>query len=178
MASGAAFGGCVLLALSFAAAGKSWPISYYKTLADARISTGMAHMPNLHSLFGTGRLSLPLQIAAGLALAAGIFLAARGASNFEGPLALALVAGVLAGFHGYLSDAALFLPALMIFSTASYASLPAMALITPIPWVFLQLPKPFPVLTQLLIVALASAGFVSIGGQRVLACDKRHISAS
>jgi len=177
MAGGAALSGCVLLALSFAAAGKSWPLSYYAALADERISMGLAHMPNLHSLFGIGWFGLPLQIAAALALTSGLFLAARSTSDFERPLALALVAGVLVGFHDWLSDGALFLPALMIFSTASYArlpvlALPAIALITPIPWVFLQLPKPLPAVTQLLIVALAGAGFVSISGQRFLAC--RH----
>ena len=171
MAAGTAFGGGVLLALSFAAAGKNWPQSYYAVLADERISTGVEHMPNLHSLFGMGPYGLPLQIAAGLAIAAGLFVASRCASDFEGPFALALVSGVLVGFHGYLADAALFLPALMIFFTAAYARLPAMILIAPIPWVVLQLPKPLPALTQLLIVAFAGAGLVSISTQR-LSADK------
>lgn len=162
MAGGVAFGGCVLLALSFAAAGKGWPLRYYAVLTDARINPSVELMPNLHSLFGMGRYGLTLQIAAGLVLAVGLFLVARSASDFEGPLALALVAGVLVGFHSYLSDAALLLPALIIFSAAGYARLPAIALITPVPWFFLHLPRPLPTLTQVLIVALAAAGLLWI----------------
>ncbi|MCX6626781.1 MAG: glycosyltransferase family 87 protein [Candidatus Solibacter sp.] len=162
MAGGVAVGGCVLLALSFAAAGRSWPLRYYAVLTDGRINPSVDHMPNLHSLLGVGRFGLPLQIAAGLVLAVGLFLVARSTSDFAGPLALALVAGVLVGFHGYLSDAALLLPALIAFSTADYARLPALALITPVPWFLLHLPRPLPALTQLLIVTLAAAGFMWI----------------
>jgi hypothetical protein len=162
MMGGAVFGGCVLLALSFAAAGWSWPAGYLSVLAHPGMSTSLDHMPNLHSLFGSG-VGLPIQIAADALVALGLFLAARSTSDFEGPVALALVAGVLVGFHAYLSDGVLFLPALFIFSTVGYARFPAMALITPFPWILLQFHRPVPAVTQLLILALAGAGFLWIG---------------
>ena len=163
MAGGLALGVVVLLALSFAVAGWGWPARYYAVLANPEMSTGADHMPNLHSLFwGLGAAGMPLQIAAALLLVAGLFLAARATSDFEAPLALALVTGVLVGFHGYLADGALFLPALFIFSTAGYARVPALVLPVPIPWLLLQCPRPWPVVAQALMVALAAAGFAWI----------------
>ena len=167
MAGGLAAGLGVLLALSFAAAGWNWPLKWYAVLADERISTGLNHMPNLHSLFRAfGQFGLALQIAGGAALVIGVFLAARRASGLEQPLALALAAGVLSGFHGYMADGAILLPALMVCSATGYARLPAIALITPVPWFFLQLPNPLTAISQLLIVALAGAGLAWIALRR------------
>jgi len=155
---GMAFGVCILLALSFAAAGASWPTRYMAVLAHPGMNSSLDHMPNLHSLFGTA-LGLPLQFAADMVMAVGLFLAARSTSDFEGPVALALVAGLLVGFHAYLADGALLLPALFAFSAEGYARFPARALIMPVPWILLQCPRPLPAVTQLLILALAGAGF-------------------
>jgi len=64
-------------------------------------------MPNLHSLLaGAGAWAGVLQTAAGLALAAGVWAAARSTREFEAPLGIALIAGVLTGFHGYLTNRA------------------------------------------------------------------------
>lgn len=163
MAGGLASGAGVLLALSFAAAGMNWPLKFYGVLTDPRISTGLHHMPNLHSLFAPLEpVGLTIQIAAALALAAGLFLAARRTADFEGPLALALVAGVLVGFHGYLADGAILLPALTMYSRPGYARIPAIALITPVPWFFLQLPNPLTAISQLLILTFVALGLVWI----------------
>jgi hypothetical protein len=160
---GVSAGLAALLAISFGVAGPTWPWNFYQVLADVRISAGLSHMPNLHSMVaGAGQLALPVQIAATLALAAGMFLAARAARSLEAPLGVALMAGVLVGFHGYLADGALFLPGLMALSsaTAAYARWPSLVLATPIPWALLQLPTPIPAVAQLLIVVSASAGMV------------------
>jgi hypothetical protein len=135
-------------------------------LTDSRINPGMDHMPNLHSLFAGAPFSLSLQIAASLLLAAGVYLAARRNLSFESALGLALGAGLLAGYHGYVHDGALFLPALIGFSSAAaaYARIPAILLITPIPWCILQLTKPFPVVTQFTAVDLCRRGNRVAGG--------------
>jgi len=169
MAAGGAAGMGVLLAISFLAAGVGWPWQFYEVLRDSRISTALDHMPNLHSLLtGTGALGLPLQTIAALALAAGVFLSARQAKSFEAALGVALAAGVLVGFHGYLHDGSLLLPALMAFSSVAerFARIPAMVLITPVPWFLLQLSRPLPAVTQLLIVWLAVAGMVYLRRNR------------
>ena len=172
---GVATGMATLLAISFGVAGPAWPLNFYRFLTDKRVSTGLEHMPNLHSLLaGAGPFALPLQIVAALALAAGIFLAARTTPTLEAPLGVALIAGTLIGFHGYLADGALFLPGLMALSslssmssaTAAYARWPALALVTPIPWAFLQLPTPMPAVAQLLVLACACTGIVWLARSR------------
>jgi len=144
---------------------ESYAAELFAVLANPEMSTGADHMPNLHSLFwGLGAAGMPLQIAAALLLVAGLFLAARATSDFEAPLALALVTGVLVGFHGYLADGALFLPALFIFSTAGYARVPALVLTVPIPWLLLQCPRPWPVVAQAASSSTSSASTSNSGG--------------
>jgi hypothetical protein len=97
---------------------------------------------------------MPLQIAVSLALAAGVFLAARN-SSFEWAVGLALAAGVLVGYHGYVHDGVLFLPALMAFLSAKarHVRFLAVTLATPIPWCILPLVKPLNLPAQLLMLA-------------------------
>ena len=152
--AGAALSGCGLLAISFAAAGRNWPLGLYKLVTDSRVSTGLGHMPNLHSLLGALPFSFPLQMAASLLLAAGVYRASRNTGSFEVAIGLALGGGVLVGYHAYLHDGVLFLPLLMALHAAAapYARIPAVMLITPLPWCVLQLTRPFPIAAQVLIV--------------------------
>ena len=154
MLAGSVISGCCLLAASFAVAGWNWPLGLYALLTDSRISTGLDHMPNLHSLLVRTPFSLPLQIGVSVALAAAVYLAARGSRSFEGAIGLALAAGVLVGYHGYVHDGTLFLPALIAFfgAAAVYIRIPLMLLITPIPWCVLHLTRPLSGLAQLLLV--------------------------
>lgn len=170
--------GCLLTA-SFAVAGRNWPFDLLALLTDSRINPGMDHMPNLHSLFAGAPFSLSLQIGASLLLAAGVYLAASRNLSFESALGLALGAGLLAGYHGYVHDGALFLPALIAFSgaAAAYARIPAILLITPIPWCILHLTKPFPVLAQLLLLTCVVGGIAWLAGSRQFSkADKIAVS--
>lgn len=162
MAAGAAACIVTMLVISFGVAGKDWPRGLYALVADPRISTGLDHMPNLHSLFAPVPFGFQLQLAVSVALAGGVFLVARRNSSFEWNLGLALTAGVLVAYHGYLHDGTLFLPAIMAFSgvSAKYPRFLALALATPIPWFALQLIKPFPTLTQLSLLAFVISGLV------------------
>lgn len=158
MLSGLVAGMAILLAISFAVAGPNWPWEFYRTLADARISFSLANMPNLHSIIR----SFPLLVAAALAFVAGIFVAARAIRSYELAVGVALMAGVLIGFHGYLADGCLFLPGLISLSAAAAAWVrwPALILVTPVPWAFTQLPEPLPVAgVSLLIVATCTGMF-------------------
>lgn len=171
MAAGAAACISALLAISFGVAGKDWVRALYALVADPRVSTGLDHMPNLHSLLAPVPLGFPLQIAASLALAAGVFLVARRSNSFEWHLGLALAAGVLVAHHGYLHDGAMFLPAIMAFSdvNAKYARFLALTLATPIPWCVLHLTRPLPALTQLMLLAFVITGIAwlwSVGREK------------
>ena len=157
VAGGAASALAVLLIASFVVAGPRWPWQYYLLLTSSRIHPGTAHMPNLHGLFGALRFGVYGEAAAALLLGVLVFRAARRVSSFEWPLAIALAAGVLVSYHGYLADCALLLPALVQAASRSApppVRLPALALASPVPWFLLQLPAPLPAVTQLLIVGL------------------------
>lgn len=159
MLGGLVAGMTLLLAISFAVAGPHWPWEFYRTLADARISFSLPNMPNLHSIIR----SVPWQIAAAIAFAAGVFLAARAVRSYEMALGVALMAGVLVGFHGYLADGCLFLPGLISLTAAAAAWVrwPALLLVTPIPWAFTQLPEPLPVVGVLLLILATCTGMIA-----------------
>ncbi len=157
MGAGALIGAGSLAGISFAVAGSDWPARYYAVLTYPGINTSLAHMPNLHSLFGSSSLGLTLQIAAMLALAVAVYVAARASSSFAVPLSLAVASGILVGFHGYLHDCALLLPAILMFwgvARKRFRLLLA-ALASPLPWFLLQMRWPAPAVTQLLILTFA-----------------------
>lgn len=157
MAAGGAAGGAILLLISFMVAGKDWVWRYWAVLTHPEMSTSLAHMPNLHSLFGVGRLGLVAQLILTIALAAGVFLAARRTRSFEQPVAVALATGLLIGVHGYINDCPLLMPAIMVFAGMPHVRVLAQTLATMIPWYMLQLQWPWPAITQLLILMFASA---------------------
>ena len=157
MAAGAASALAVLLAGSFIVAGARWPWQYYVLLTSSPIHPGTAHMPNLHGLLGALRFGVYGEAAAALLLGVLVIRTALRVPSFEWPFALALAAGILVSFHGYLADCALLLPALVLtvsHSAPQSVRLPALALASPVPWFLLQLPAPLPAVTQLLIVGL------------------------
>jgi Glycosyltransferase family 87 len=160
MATGMLAGAGVLAAVSFAVAGPNWPAAYYAVLTHPGINTSLEHMPNLHSLFGTGWLGVMLQIVTTAALAFGVYVAAKSTASFERALALALAASILTAFHGYIHDGSLLLPAILAFLGAAEARIRLLvfALASPLPWFLLQFRWPLPVLTQLLILAFVCAG--------------------
>lgn len=160
MVSGMMAGAVALLGISFAVGGPDWPGELYAVLTHPGINTSLEHMPNLHSLFGMGSLGVALQIVVTAGLAVGVYLPARSSQSFELPLALALGAGLLAGFHGYLHDCTLVLPAILAFlgMAQERVRLLVFAVASPVPWFLLQIRWPFPMLTQLLILAFVGCG--------------------
>lgn len=162
MIAGAVISGGCLLAGSFAVEGRNWPTGLYALVADSRNSTALDHMPNLHSLLAGAPFSMPFQIAAALLLAMGVYLAAGISRSFEGAIGLALAGSVLVGYHGYVQDGTLFLPALIAFfgAAAAYVRIPVMLLITPIPWCVLHLTRPFPGLAQLVLLGFVLGSIV------------------
>lgn len=158
MAAGASAVGAVMLALSFLAAGASWPLRYWAMLMDPLTEHGLDHMANLHALFSAIPFGVGLEAAVALLIAATVFLAARRTADFEGPLALALAGSLLVSPHTYLADCALLLPALMFAAGRVAAGGPrrisSTALATPVPWYLLQLLLPLPAITRALMVGL------------------------
>ncbi|MGA2038607.1 MAG: glycosyltransferase family 87 protein [Bryobacteraceae bacterium] len=158
MAAGAAAAGAAMAVVSFLVAGATWPWRYRAALADPLMQQGVAHMPNLNGLLSVAPFNLALEGVAALLVAAAVFLAARRTREFEGPLALALVGGLLVSFHTWLADCALLLPALIMTAgggtARGRARISSTALATPVPWFLLQLPWPLPAITQGLLIGL------------------------
>ena len=166
MAAGAVAAGAVMLAASFLVAGVSWPGQYWAAMADPGIQQAVSRMPNLYALLRPLPFGLEMDWAAAVLVAATVFLAARRASGFAGPLALALVGSLLVSPHTYLADCALLLPALIIATGTGVRGgkrLSAIALASPVPWFLLQLPVPLPTVTRLLMVALVYTVAASLG---------------
>jgi len=167
MAAGAVGAGAAMLAVSFLVAGASWPREYWAALAGPGIQQAVSRMPNLHGLLSVMPFGLALEVVAAILVAATVFLAARRTSEFERPLALALVGSLLVSPHTYLADCALLLPALMMTTGGGAAAnrrlISGVALATPVPWFLMQLPLPLPTLTRALMVALVYGMADSLG---------------
>jgi len=178
MAAGAAGTGAALLAVSFLVAGASWPREYWAALEGPGIQQAVSRMPNLYGLLRFLPFGLAWQALATALVAGALFLAARRTSGFEGPLALALVGGLLVNPHTYLADCALLLPALTMTAGGADGSrrrISGIALATPIPWFLLELPFPLPNLTRALMVALVyeMADTLGLGWRRPAAAARK-----
>ncbi len=138
-AAGLAAGGAVLLAISFAAAGRGWPLAYYHLLAgqSRAIHPRAAYMPNLHGLFSGWVGSRPLEWLFVALVVAAVWIAVRHTS-FQYGLAAVLAGGLLVSYHAYLDDCVLLLPAaLAVRSSSSFLPLRFFSLVLLIPVTYL-----------------------------------------
>jgi hypothetical protein len=147
VAAGGAVAGVVMLAVSFAAGGWNWPREYYAVLTDGRLHPSVANMPSLHGM----QMGIAAEAAGVLVLVVCVYLAAR-ASSFEWAMAVALAAGLLVGFHTYLADCVVLLPAIIL--AMGRLRVLAIALATPVPWLLLQMAAPLPNVTRMLILVV------------------------
>jgi len=104
-------GGTALLALSFAAAGPRWPQALVAVLRSPSIEPWGVF--NLHSL----ALPAAVEIMLTVVIAAGALAAILRASD-RMALAATLTAGLLLSYHTTLADAAMLLPAVLLFAAA------------------------------------------------------------
>ncbi|HYM12078.1 MAG TPA: glycosyltransferase family 87 protein [Bryobacterales bacterium] len=152
-------GGVVLAAISFAAAGPSWPQQFYQALRDQTINPDLGHMPNLHGLFSQFPPVGGLEWIAATAVVAAVYLVARRMS-FDYALAATLAGGLLVSYHCYLSDCSLLLPSALTVISATgdwWLRLVAFLLLLPFGYFLLLLNSPLPApvpLTILLFVFL------------------------
>jgi hypothetical protein len=106
-------GTAVLLGVSFAVSGWNWPLEFYRALVNPAVHPGLS---GTSLLFQFQRLGAAFWILApSLIVAVGVVVwiyARRG--DFPLALGLALLGGTLAGFHVYLQDYLLWLPALAL----------------------------------------------------------------
>ena len=169
VAAGLGAGGAALVAASFLVGGPGWPIEYYEVLRDPSIHPLTASMPNLHGALSffpaLGRLEWP----AAAAVAAAVWVVCR-YGTAESGLAAVLAGGLLAGYHAYLPDCAVLLPAMLVAlgrSAWKVSRIGAMALLTPVPYFLVPLQTPWlavvPGLALAVLAALAAESYASRG---------------
>ena len=144
MATGFASGTACLVVISFAVAGRNWPLEYYATLIDPRVNPDVFEMPNLHGLFLGVPFAGLLEVAGSLAVILAAWKVVR-QSSFEYGLAASLVGSLLISYHAYLSDCAILLPAgTVIYSqaTSRLTRLLGALLLTPFLYFLLIAPRP------------------------------------
>ena len=126
-------GGAVLAAVSFLAAGWSWPQRMYETATTAEFSPNPGLMPNLHGVLSYHPFSSWLELAVSLSVVVAVWVVARRMS-FPYALACSLAGGLLISYHAYLPDYALLLPAcLTVFVTTEMLLLRGLALFLLLP---------------------------------------------
>jgi len=106
-------GGAILAAISFAAAGLSWPVEFLHSVLTQRFSPGQSLMPSLHGLVTTLGYDAFAEVVLGLLVVGACWVIASRAS-FPWALAGTLVGGLLLSYHSYLPDATILLPACLL----------------------------------------------------------------
>ncbi len=134
--TGFSVGSGVLLALSFVAAGREWPVGYFRVLQFPDISPSRWFMPNIHGFVPSGAPEwMAMAAVAAGAIAAMLML------DYVSGLAIALAGGLLLSYHAYFQDALVLIPAILIGLDRATALVrtAAGALATPIPWILMVL---------------------------------------
>ncbi len=157
---GYALGGLGLIAISFMAQGRNWPMNFYHLFTMAVVNPHVDFMPNLHNLCEHIPFSGWWQALLTLVVIAASWFAVRRSSFLRG-LGIVLCAGLLIGHHAYLADCSLLLP--VALGARSLTTWPLLRMVSdvflkPFLYVFLFLPVPlFPLLLLAYFTMLAYA---------------------
>ena len=154
-------GGTVLAAVSFLAAGWSWPQQMYETATRPEFSPNPGLMPNVHGALSYLAFGPWLEALVGLFVVVAVWTVARRMS-FTYALACSLAGGLLISYHAYLPDYALLLPAcLTIFVTTEMLLLRVLALFLLSPpahfFVGAGLPTSLPVVAAIVLMVYLMA---------------------
>ncbi len=96
--------------VSFAAAGLSWPLDWFRVATASHFSPSVEQMPNLYDVVTWLGLGPVAEAAAGIAVEGATWFVARRA-DLHLSLACCLAGGLLVSQHAYLTDMVILLPA-------------------------------------------------------------------
>ena len=164
VACGLSIGGSVLALLSFVAGGPSWPVRYYRLLANPANNPYAGIMPNLHSLFFGSAQGLWFEVIGSVVVAALVWSAVCKADLLSG-LAIAVAGGVMVAPHDYMADCVLLLPLLVMLigrCQSAWIHAPSLCLLTPVPYLALMANSLFVLLPVLLILTALALGPESV----------------
>jgi hypothetical protein len=157
-AASAALGVALELAISFAIAGRHWPMQYAEFLRNPVLHPAPYIMPNVHGIAGTW---VPVEVVLALALAVSTAYICRRAKSFSAAFTLSVFASLLVARHSYIQDCALLLLIPSFLQPESdFVRQLSMVLLSPFPYFLLMLDRPWGLITPTLLllwfVALAA----------------------
>ncbi len=114
-------GRAVLALVSFAAAGLSWPLEWFRVATTPDFSPSVEQMPNLYGVVSWAGLGPVTEAMAAIAVAGAAWLVARRA-DLHLSLACCLVGGLLVSRHAYLTDMVILLPAALSVISQRYSA--------------------------------------------------------
>lgn len=164
--SGVAASGIVLLILSFAVQGWSWPVAYLRMLQLPTSTPSFTLMPNINGLLSDHPHGLlATTIAAALVIAAAALVMWR--ARITVAIAAMLISGLLLSYHAFIADAVLLVPAgLMLLRDKSSLAHRASGFLTLSPLAFLGFRlenAPYPPAAIVLLPLVAMVGVVLSG---------------
>ena len=156
---GAVAGVLLLLGISFAIQGLSWPMEYLALLRLPTTTPVYPGLMNLHGLFA-GAPNLPIWEAVGACVSVALVWHAARSRRIGPAFAAMLIAGLLVSHHAFPQDATTMIPAglLLIESEGVISKLAGLLVLCPLPYLTLMMPHMLvhPAVPLLLALALIS----------------------
>ena len=138
LAVGVAAGGSVLLAISFAVGGWSWPLRYIAMLRLPTTTPYYGGLPNLHGLFFGQPHGAALEVLAA-ALVLAVSWRTMKSDEVRAGFAAMLAGGLLLSYHAFFADAFVMAPASLLFlSRFANPAYKLVALVLVLPFAFWQ----------------------------------------
>jgi hypothetical protein len=165
-AGGLLAGGGFLAAVSFAAAGWSWPVEYFTSVRNPAFSPALAKTPTLHGVLSFLPGGSFLEPVVGVTVLAAVWVVCRRA-ELRLAMAATLAGGLLMGVHAYLPDLSLLLPACLAaiaLARTRLSRVVAFALLSPP--VHLTVVRGFPysaVVVALVLLLVHALAFEALG---------------
>ena len=159
IAAGFGIGAVCQLALSFAAAGLTWPLDYFSILMMDSINPEIETMPNLHGLVSGLPGATWIEFVGIVAIVAVSWVIFR-KFTFDVGLSVALVGGLLTSYHAYMADAVILLPAFLVLHRHLESHLlkgSMVILLFPPAWLILLGDRPASYGPQIAILAIFAA---------------------
>ena len=164
--SGGTLGGAVLLGISFLSDGWDWPRRYLILLANPELHPLPGNMPTLRGLlFAMSGQEMPWTLTAVslIVSAAVIWIAWHSSVDFA--MAMALVGGLLVGYHAYMQDCMmLLLVFVLVLDRSRWAPLRGVTALTLTPPVLLCLTggNPWNAVVPVFLLAVIGLGLASV----------------
>lgn len=136
-------GGAVLLGISFAVSGWSWPLQYAAMLRAPNTTPSYAAMPNLHGLL-SGLHGIFPEAAATCAVLIAVWLVIRGGEN-DRAVAAMLAGGLLVSYHAFFGDEAILIPVglyLLGQARGTPGKLVGIVMLCPLTYIPFRIPNP------------------------------------